>query len=78
MHLVGLPLSRPGWHGDRNRLERIWSERTELEMGPTWDRDTASRLHADGFNLRAQFALHNAEAFEEIPDLIHGAVSDRT
>jgi hypothetical protein len=69
--------TRPWWHRDAHRGERLVPERAELELRTNGDRDADIGPNVDYDLASSEAAPHDPSPTKEVPDLLDSAVRDR-
>src|SRR5215831_12750026 len=76
LDLIRLPLSRPWWHGDADRCQRLITKRAELEVGPQRNGEAHPRIHRDDLLPTVELAPHLATPMHAEPNLLHSPMGN--
>src|SRR5262245_49782415 len=76
IHWNSLTVTRPRWHRDADGSERFKTSGTKLEVCAQWDGQTYSRVDINNLAAVTLLAPHLASTRNEVPDFLHGLVSD--
>src|SRR6266511_3446559 len=73
---VRFPCSRPRRHRHADRLQWFMAEGPKLEQSPHRNRKTGAAFQRDDLFAFSLLAPHLTAAFQEVPNLFHGSMSD--